>query len=703
MPEKNNSDAEAKARFFFDNARKAAEHNDFDAAIDMYLDGLRCAPDAIQEGHIKLRELSVKRQAAGGEKASSEEVAERQKSETALERMLNAEYLLAKDPSYLPYAEAILKAAAAGGYKDTAKWIADLIFLANKKARKPSLQIYLLLKDSYEAIGRLGRALSACEYAAKLRPGDETLAAEVKRLSEKRAAAKGKYLQQDVLKESVGSAEEEEELEGVRSVVGGEDSYFGADENGKKDDWLGDMPGEIDPAVARASSFFSKAKQVAAVNDYDYAIELYLKGLSSTPEAVEEGHIPLCELALQRQRKGGKKPSMMERVKRLRGKTPLEQMLNAEHLFAKDPNSLSHAGVMLKAAVSGGFTKTANWIANYLFQMNNAAKKPSFKVYVLLKNSYTALGQFDKALAACQCAARIRPADAAITDELKNLTAELTVSRGKYDREGDFRQSIKDRQMQERLRAQDSLVKTKDFRLSVVEEARKALAEDPNLPKNVFNLAQALFDLEQEESENEAIALLESTYKSKGDFSFKQRAGQMRISQLKRKIREAKGGLEAEPDEVGGDAAVAELMAQFNRTEMEHYCLCVENYPTDLKAKYEYAVRLLRNKRYDEAIPLFQEAHRDPRHKIAAMGKTGLCFLMKGWFADAVDVFTQAIDAYEIKDDGTAKELRYNLGRAYEEQGETEKALEIYRKIAQLDFGFKDVRQRVDKLRSKGT
>jgi hypothetical protein len=48
-----------------------------------------------------------------------------------------------------------------------------------------------------------------------------------------------------------------------------------------------------------------------------------------------------------------------------------------------------------------------------------------------------------------------------------------------------------------------------------------------------------------------------------------------------------------------------------------------------------------------------------------------------------------------------AKELRYNLGRAYEEQNETEKSLEIYRRLAQLDFAYKDVSQRVDKLRGK--
>jgi tetratricopeptide (TPR) repeat protein len=74
---------------------------------------------------------------------------------------------------------------------------------------------------------------------------------------------------------------------------------------------------------------------------------------------------------------------------------------------------------------------------------------------------------------------------------------------------------------------------------------------------------------------------------------------------------------------------------------------------------------------------------------------------MKGWFADAIDVLTQAIKSCKIKDDSLGKELQYNLARSYEEQGDTEKALEIYRKIAQLDFAYKDVRQRIDELRSK--
>ena len=196
--------------------------------------------------------------------------------------------------------------------------------------------------------------------------------------------------------------------------------------------------------------------------------------------------------------------------------------------------------------------------------------------------------------------------------------------------------------------------------------------------------------------------MLENAYKSKNDFSFKQRAGQIKIKQFQRHIRHARAAAEAHPDDEQAQSKLAELSAELNKFELEHYRLCVQNYPTDLPAKYEYAVRLFQNERYDEAIPLLQEAQKDPRRTISAMNKIGLCFFFKGWLADAIDVFIRAIDSYEIKEDDVAKELRYNLGRAHEEQGDAGKALEIYRKLAQVDFAYKDVSQRVDRLRRKG-
>ena len=460
------------------------------------------------------------------------------------------------------------------------------------------------------------------------------------------------------------------------------------------------MPEEADgQELSKATAFFDRASQFAERKNLNYAIDMYLDGLKHAPDALEQGHIPLCELALKRQGEGGKKPSLVERMKRRGGKTPLEQMINAEYLFAKDPEHLAYAEEMLRAAVAGGYNRTAGWLANLIFQTNNGAEKPSVLTYILLKDSYAKLGQFDKALVACQKASVLKPEDKDLADEFKNLSAELTMARGQYDKQGDFRGSIKNREEQEKLHAQAGVVKTVDYRVKAVDDARSKLARNPDIPKNIFDLANALSDMQTNEAENEAIELLEKTYKAKSDFSFKQRAGLLRTKQLRRKIRQAKNVLEADPNNEKAKSVLAQLTAYLDKTELEHYRLCMQNYPTDLKAKYEYAVRLVRNKRFDEAIPLFQEAQKDPRRKIGSMNQIGVCFFRKCWFADAIDVLNLAIETYQMKDDATAKELRYNLARAHEEKGDKEKALEIYRRIAQTDFSYKDVSRRVDKLR----
>jgi len=675
---------QSQARAHFERARLTAEAGDFDRAIEAYLDGLQLAPDDVGAGHIELRVLALQRLGRGGARPTPEEVKRRlSPADSPLTRMLNAEYLLAKDPEHLAYAEAVLRAAVAGGYRETVKWIADLMFLANNNAKKPSLERYLLLKDSYAAAGQLERAAAACQRAVLLKPDDASLVKDFKRLRAKLARA-ARRAQANAGRRPPQGAQtgdpvvEEQAAEAKKPQAQAPDPQY----------------------LTEARAFFARARTAAGNKQYDFAIDMYLDGLARAPDALEEGHLPLCELGLQRRCQGGKKPSVMDRVKRMRGRNPLEQMLNAEYLFVKDPDNLAYAEAMLRAAVEGGYKKTAHWVANLIFQTNNAMQKPSLQTYLLLKDSYLSLGLYDKAVAACQRASHMRPQDKPLADECKNLSAELAMSKGKYDLDGDFRQSIRDRETQARLYAQDRVIKTQDYRVSAVEEARQAYVREPEQAGHVFQLAEALADLETDEAENEAIQLLEDAYAGRHSFQFKERAGWLTIRQLKRKLREVRQQLEAQPQNAEAAARKAELTARLRDTELEHYRLCVANYPTDQAHKYEYALRLTQSQRYNEAIPLFQEAQRDPRHKIASLSQIGYCFLMKGWYADAVDVFTQAIVAHEIKDDALAKELRYNLARAYEEQGLREQALDGYRRIAQLDFGYRDVSTRVDRLRA---
>ena len=452
---------------------------------------------------------------------------------------------------------------------------------------------------------------------------------------------------------------------------------------------------------SKAVPFFRRAEEVAATDNFDYAIDMFIEGLQRAPDAVEQGHKPLRHNSLIRQAKGGKKPSVIDKMRHSRGKTPLENMLSAEYLLAKDPTNLTYAEQMLKAAVSGGLKKTAVWIADLIFEANRAIEKPSLQTFLLLKDSYASIEEYAKAVNACGFACRLKPDDAALADDFKNLTANLTMQKGKYDGDGDFRDSIKDRESQEKLQQQQAVIKSVDFRQQAIAEARQVLAAD-NSPQNFFKLADAMGELQTDDADKEAIKLLNDAFEQFKDFTLKRRAGEITLRMLRRSVRKAKVALEKNPSDNKRRDEFAEATKHLLTTELEHYRLCIENYPTDLRLKYEYGVRLMRNQRYDEAIPYLQEARKEPRHKISSMNKIGLCFFMKGWFSDAVDILKQAIEEYEIKDNDIAKDLRYNLARAYEQQGNAEESLELYRKIAQLDYSYKDVRARVDRLRKTG-
>jgi tetratricopeptide (TPR) repeat protein len=420
---------------------------------------------------------------------------------------------------------------------------------------------------------------------------------------------------------------------------------------------------------------------------------------------LEDGHGPLRQLSLIRQVKGGKKPTVVEKIKHLKGKSPLEKMLNAEYLMAKDPDHLPYAEALLTAAIEGGYFRTAEWIAHIIFQatkVSDESDRTRLDRFILLKDSYKKMQMFENAVVACQYAIEIRPQDDALKDELRDLSAQMTMSKGKYDTVKTFRDSIKDRDTQDKLQSQDNIVKTLDVKLEAVQRARKKILEGRETVTNILELAGALFALETEEGDKDGIQILDNAFQKTKDFTFIRRLGEFRLKKLQRSIRELTKQLEQNPEDESLRKQLQQLQRQFDEVELEHFKQCEHNYPTDQRFKYEYGRCLIKAQKFDEAIPMFQEAQKDPRLKIASMDKMGLCFLLKGWQDDAIDIFQKALEGCINKDSAVAKDIRYNLARAYEEYSQPGKALELYRKLAQTDFSYKDVGQRIDFLRKNG-
>ena len=116
-----------KARVFFEHGRNVAEEGKFEFAIEMFLGGLSLDPDNL-EAHQELRKISLVRKAKGGRDLGMfQKMALKRWTTEAKQNMLNAELLLAYDPSNSDAMLQLAQAARAAGFEQTVDWAVRLL------------------------------------------------------------------------------------------------------------------------------------------------------------------------------------------------------------------------------------------------------------------------------------------------------------------------------------------------------------------------------------------------------------------------------------------------------------------------------------------------------------------------------------------------------------------------------------------------
>ncbi len=444
-----------------------------------------------------------------------------------------------------------------------------------------------------------------------------------------------------------------------------------------------------DEQAAKSKPFFDRAAQVAETGNWDYAIEMYLQGINREPQAVERGHEKLREVALRRKASGGKSAGFLDKMKRKGGKTPDLALHNAEWLMSRDPGDMSYWRLIVQAAKAGQWPDVARWAGKCLYELNRALPKPSKEVYGFLAQTYTDMKLWPEAVTACQAALNLDPSNGELQNMMRNVSAQATIEKGRYDQEGSFTKSVKDMDKQIELLKQDQLSADEGFLEGQIRKARAAYEAEPTVAGKITGLVDALTRIEDEGYENEAIDVLTKAHADTGVYRFKMRIGDIRERQLKRRYSKLAKG----EDKAAAQQAAKELLA-FQLTE---YAERAANYPTDLGLKYELGRLHLAAGQYDEAIAVLQQARRDPKRRIAAMSYLAQAFYKKGWFGEAAEFYEQALNS-ELNENQT-KELKYSLGVVYEAQGKNDQALEQFSEVAQIDFNFRDVRDRIERLR----
>ncbi len=483
---------------------------------------------------------------------------------------------------------------------------------------------------------------------------------------------------------------------------GGSGSGDGDSDSGGESESGGDQYMR-DPRKARA--WFDRAKTVADSRQYDYAIQCLLNGLRFDPDRMEQ-HEALHEVAAKRKATGGKPAGFLDKPP-VSGKHSVEKMLEAEYKWAKDPLNAAHVLSAMEHAAKAELEEVAFWLGEHVVEANRIAKKPAKAVYIKARDFFAQIGAFDKAADACRLALVMDPQNMALARELKTLEAERTIMQGQYDEGGGFRKSVKDLKGQVEAAQEEAIAKTEVAKEQMIKRARHDLAENPDDPDMKYKLVRALLDKEEEKAEAEAVKLLEELFTDTEQYRFKMHKGDVLIKQFRRTLREMRTRLDETPSDEALKSEMRQLATKQIKFELDEYTDRVKNYPTDMSLRFELGRRQFAMHDHDAAIGSFQEARSDPKHRAASLRYLGESFAAKNWWDEAIDSFRDGIEMHPTDDDALALALRYNLMDALEGKARRDKDLalaqeagKVASQIAQVNLGFKDIRERVEGLRA---
>jgi len=293
-------------------------------------------------------------------------------------------------------------------------------------------------------------------------------------------------------------------------------------------------------------------------------------------------------------------------------------------------------------------------------------------------------GKFDDAITCWHRVVKAKPDDDEAKRAIGNLTVEKTIHRGGYEQA----ESARD------LRAEDE-EEARGPQTTPQRELEKAIEKDPSDPANYMKLAQLH---EQRDELDKAAELFQKALEaSGGDDAIRERLEDLQIRRKTRQVHQAKQQAVSQKSKEAVEL-YRKLAADLNRMELDLYRDRVERYPNNTSHRFELGLRLKRAGMHREAIEPLQKAREDPRHKGAVLLNLGECFQQIKQYRLAMSNYEAALGALADKEGDDRKRALYLAGCLAQALKDFDKAESYLTQLAELDFSYRDVAQRLDKI-----
>ena len=182
---------------------------------------------------------------------------------------------------------------------------------------------------------------------------------------------------------------------------------------------------------------------------------------------------------------------------------------------------------------------------------------------------------------------------------------------------------------------------------------------------------------------------------SAGDVALATKASVMKDRAIDADLKALEAGLAADPDNAELKAALDARRADRLAEQVQEAQRRVDQNPTDPQLRFELGSALYNSGDFSAAIPHLQQATRNPHIRTKVLLLLGRTFKAKGMFDLSIKQLSDALaDLHAM--DNTKKEVLYEKGLIHEEMGDKAAALDCFKQIYEVDYGYRDVAQRVE-------
>jgi tetratricopeptide (TPR) repeat protein len=367
---------------------------------------------------------------------------------------------------------------------------------------------------------------------------------------------------------------------------------------------------------------------------------------------------------------------------------PLEALKIAEQILNSDPHSTAGHKLLADAALAADLPKTA--IISLELLVKNAPKDQGLQKD--LGRGYSQAGQTDKAERIFAELVRLNPADIKLAEEFKDMSARKTLAEGGYDAladgKGSYRDILKDKDQAVALEQENRQVKDLDVTRRLIDELEAQILTQPKNLKLLRSVAELYTQRKEYDRALEAYNRIVAT-EGQADAGLQKAIAETTA----RKFDHALASLDAAaPDYAEQSARIKAERDDFMLTECKARS---ESYPNDLFIRFELGRLYFEAGKISEAIQEMQKAQNNPNKRIQALYYLGQCFARRNMNDLAAKTLEKALAEKQVFDE-EKMEITYALGLVLEKMGKKEEAIEQFKKIYEVDVGFKDVGAKVD-------